>query len=99
AWVLSRFDRVLVQTPLDAGRFREIGAEPGRVAVIGNSKFDQATERLGADEAAALRRDLRIPDGAPVLVVGSTRTPEEARVVLDAYLRARQELPDLVVIH
>jgi 3-deoxy-D-manno-octulosonic-acid transferase len=33
-----------------------------------------------------------------VLVVGSTRTPEEERLVLDAYLRVRATLPDACLV-
>jgi 3-deoxy-D-manno-octulosonic-acid transferase len=98
-WVLGQFDRILAQTEDDASRFRSIGADPSRVACAGNAKFDQLTRRLSADEVAALRRDLRLPDGAPVWVVGSTRMQEEEQHVIAAYLKAREEVPDLVLIH
>jgi 3-deoxy-D-manno-octulosonic-acid transferase len=99
AWALGQFDRILVQTPADAERFVAIGARPERVEAFGNVKFDQADDRLTPEQVEALRADLRIPAGAPVLVVGSTRLSEEERQVFEAVTLARRSLPDLVLIH
>lgn len=98
-WALACFDRLLAQTERDAERLREIGADPARVEVLGNAKFDQAADRLSEEQVAALRRDLKLPEGAPVWVVGSTRLEEEERLTLAAYQKARESLPDLVLIH
>jgi len=98
-WTLGCFDRLLAQTERDAARLREIGGDPARISVFGNAKFDQAADRLSSEQVSALRRDLKLPDGAPVWVVGSTRLAEEERWVLEAYRKARQALPDLVLIH
>ncbi|HXG24918.1 MAG TPA: glycosyltransferase N-terminal domain-containing protein, partial [Chthonomonadales bacterium] len=99
AWVLSHFDRILVQTERDAERFRQIGAYPACVEVLGIAKFDQATEELDAERVSALRRELKLSEDAPVWVVGSTRVTEEERIVIEAYRQARLELPDLVLVH
>jgi 3-deoxy-D-manno-octulosonic-acid transferase len=98
-WVFSAFDRVLARSDADAERLREIGAPADRVAVLGNAKFDQAPPRLSSEEANALRRDLRLPDGAPVLVVGSTRVAEEEQIALRAYARARERVADLALVY
>lgn len=98
-WALSHVDRILTQTETDAERFRHIGAPRERVTVTGNSKFDQSVDRRTAAEAAELKRELRLPADAPVLVVGSTRTPDEEREVIAAYVEARREFPDLCLIH
>jgi 3-deoxy-D-manno-octulosonic-acid transferase len=99
AWVLSHFDRILVQTERDAERFQQIGASPACVEVLGMAKFDQATERLSKEQRNALRHELKLPEVAPVWVVGSTRLSEEERIVIEAYRQARLELPDLVLVH
>lgn len=99
AWVLSHFDRILVQSPRDAERLRLIGADAARVEVFGNAKFDQLSGRLEAEQITALRRSLKLPEGAPVWVVGSTRLPKEERQVIQAYRKARKALPDLALIH
>ena len=99
SWVLSQFDQVLAQSPRDAERLQAIGANAARVQVVGNTKFDQAGEPASAAEIAQLRADLRLPPRAPVLVVGSTRRPEEEREVLAAYSLARNSIPELALIH
>jgi 3-deoxy-D-manno-octulosonic-acid transferase len=98
-WVLSHVDRILAQTATDGDRFAAIGADPNRVAVLGNAKFDQATEPLDDSALQSLRTELKLPEGAAVLVVGSTRTAAEERLTVQAYVRAMNAVSDLVLIH
>ena len=97
--VVANFDRILAQTAADAERFRAIGAPSARVEVFGNAKFDEAEKPLTEDERHALRQELKIDEAAPVLVVGSTRTAEEERMVFEAYVEVRKTRKDLVLIH
>ncbi len=97
--VLANFDCILAQTETDAERFRNIGAPHTSVEVFGNAKFDESVERLTESECESLRRELRLPENAPVLVAGSTRAAEEERLLFAAYLEARKSQPDLVLIH
>jgi len=98
-WVLGNVERILVQTPRDRDRFAQIGADPGRVEVVGNSKFDQAPERLDAAGVERLKDDLGLATGAPVMVVGSTRTAAEERIVLEAYSALLRDIPSLAIVH
>lgn len=98
-WALAHFERILTQSEVDARRFEQIGAPADRIEVFGNSKFDQAGDRLSAAEVAALRADLRLPPTGPVWVVGSTREPDEERIVIEAYRLARRRAPDLSMVH
>lgn len=98
-WALSHFDRILVQTALDAERFIEIGSTPDKVEVAGNAKFDDKTELLTAEQVTELRSELKLPEGAPVLVVGSTRSAEEERAIFTAVCLVRKEIPDLALVH
>ncbi|MGH8055715.1 MAG: 3-deoxy-D-manno-octulosonic acid transferase, partial [Candidatus Entotheonellia bacterium] len=68
-------------------------AEPGRVYVTGNIKYDLALTPLSHAEEQALRADLGIGD-APVFLAGSTHRGEE-EIVLEAYLQARAQVPAL----
>lgn len=79
--VLSYVDRCLMQSSIDAERIRVLGAEAAEV--LGNCKFDQAMEGVGAD-AALWRQRLCLDASLPVIVVGSTRGAEEEAFVLDA---------------
>ena len=99
-WMFSNMDKLLMQSAMDAQRVRELGriSEPGRVVVMGNSKFDQAIARLSAEETIALRRSLYLPDSAPVFVAWSTRSMDEEREVIAAYIAMRAKFPDLCLI-
>jgi 3-deoxy-D-manno-octulosonic-acid transferase len=82
-----------MQTKLDAERIIGIGAEPSRVQITGNIKYDLPLTPLSSVEEQALRDDLGIGE-APVFMAGSTHRGEE-EIVIAAYLQARAQLPTL----
>ena len=95
---LLRFvDLACVQSPTDALRFVELGLSPARVEVVGNTKFDQALEAADANPTE-WRRRLSLPLDAPVIVVGSTRTTDEERLIVDAYRRVRKVIPTTCLV-
>lgn len=79
--VLRYLDAVLAQSETDRERFLALGAR--QVEVLGNTKFDQALSGLDADPNE-WRGTLGIPSGAPVIVVGSTRSDLEETLVANA---------------
>src|SRR5919109_1350654 len=91
--VVRSIDAFCMQSKLDAERIIAIGAEPSRVHITGNIKYDLALTPLSHAEEQALRADLRIGD-APVFMVGSTHRGEEDIAVED-YLQARAQVPTL----
>jgi 3-deoxy-D-manno-octulosonic-acid transferase len=99
--MLGNVDRLLMQSDADAERVRKLGrgtiAEE-RIAVIGNSKFDQDIARLTPAEVVALRESLKLPPEAPVFVAGSTRSAEEEAVLIDAYKTMQAQVPDLCLL-
>jgi 3-deoxy-D-manno-octulosonic-acid transferase len=90
-WMLRRLTLAGVQTPEDRARFLELGLDPARIVVTGNTKFDRAVPALDAGARTALRRALGIGD-APLLVGGST-FPGEDELLLDALAALRAEAP------
>ncbi|MCX7992857.1 MAG: 3-deoxy-D-manno-octulosonic acid transferase [Fimbriimonadales bacterium] len=96
-YMLRCVDFICAQSPTDAARFIALGASPSRVEVCGNTKFDQA---LGALDRSAdeWQRELSLPEGAPVIVVGSTRAPEEEQLIADAYQRVLRSLPETCLV-
>lgn len=92
--LLAQVDEVLVQSETDRERFLSLGA--GSAEVLGNCKFDQALEGLGADPEK-WREELGIPLEAKVVVVGSTRGAIEEEFVVDALNEER--LKDVWVVH
>lgn len=99
-WALRRLlrsiDLFLAQTPQDNERLQSIGADPGRVRVTGNLKFDvnlppppQIVDRL--------RQALAAESAGPVLVCGSTVEDEEA-LLLRAFENILVRHPRAVMI-
>jgi 3-deoxy-D-manno-octulosonic-acid transferase len=74
--VLANIDLFLAQTREDAARLESIGAEPGRVSVSGNLKFDMKVP-TPPPLVGSLRRSLADAGAGPVLVCGSTVEGEE----------------------
>jgi 3-deoxy-D-manno-octulosonic-acid transferase len=86
---------VAAQTSADAARFVAIGAEPARVHVTGNLKFDFEVPS-GAPEAGALER-ARLGTARPVWVAGSTHEGEEEQL-LAAHAALRRLRPDALLV-
>jgi 3-deoxy-D-manno-octulosonic-acid transferase len=91
--VLPSITAFSMQTTLDAERIIAIGAEPSHVHITGNIKYDLALEPMTSADERALRDDLGI-GGAPVFMAGSTHRGEED-IMIEAYLRARVQVPTL----
>src|SRR5216117_971966 len=82
----------------DAARLRELGCRPEAIHVVGSMKFDAAElgERRPLDVPAMLRQ-LGVPEGARLLVGGSTHSGEEA-LLAEQFLRLRARFPDLFLV-
>ena len=92
---LKRLKAVAAQSEADAARFRDLGAAPERITVMGNLKFDvQAGPELKA-AGQALRQ--RLFGGSGVLVAGSTREGEEP-ILLEAFRKLRANQPNTVLV-
>ena len=95
--VLGRIDAFSMIMNEDAHRIRSLGAKEGRVFVNGNAKYDQLLRRVDPKAEGLMRRMLRLREGDPVLVCGSTRGGEEPQI-LDAYERIRRAFPNTVLV-
>jgi 3-deoxy-D-manno-octulosonic-acid transferase len=91
---LQELTLVLAQSAEDARRFVAIGVPEERVRVGGNLKFDARAPR-----AATIVEQLRaqLPQGAKVLVAGSTLEDEE-RVLLGAWPAVCARMPNAVMV-
>jgi 3-deoxy-D-manno-octulosonic-acid transferase len=90
---LAQLDLFLMRSPEEAEHALALGAAKERVLVTGNTKFD-ALVPAQAEEDHALQLALGLPDGARVLIAGSTHEGEEG-LLLDVYQRVRHVAPDL----
>jgi 3-deoxy-D-manno-octulosonic-acid transferase len=93
--VLARITLFCMQGEVDAARILALGAEPGRVIVTGNIKYDDegTTDQVPARIAAVAR----IVNGRPVWIAGSTHRGEEGPV-LAAFREVKRAAPDSVLV-
>jgi 3-deoxy-D-manno-octulosonic-acid transferase len=75
--MLSHIDLFLAQTQQDGARLQSIGADPDRIRVTGNLKFDVSLPSP-PPIVENLRKSLGAEGATPVLVCGSTVEDEEA---------------------
>lgn len=85
---------IAAQTRIDAERFVALGAAADKVSVMGNLKFDSRIAERVAERGAALRQAL---GARPLWVAGSTR-PGEEQVLLEAFGRIRETLPNATLV-
>lgn len=95
--VLAPIEAFGMQSRMDCLRVIRMGADPRRVLVTGNMKFDHTARTMDAEAQIALRASMGLPAEAPVFVAGSTHGGEE-EIVLSVYRRLRREFKDLKLL-
>lgn len=84
---------VLAQTDEYAARFKAIGCPPEKVVVTGSLKYDtaQVTDRIEGEDEIAVKLGL---GKGPLWVAGGTG-PDEEKIIIETYLRLKQQFRDL----
>lgn len=95
AGMLADCTLVAAQSEADASRFLALGADPARVKVMGNLKFDFELPSGASARAAHLRR--RIGPDRPVWIAASTHDGEEIDA-LSAHRRVLAEFPQALLL-
>jgi len=95
--VLSNFDVLSMITAADADRIKNMGADPQRIEIHGNAKYDRLTNLVNPGMENEVRKTLKLKVSQTVFVAGSTRKGEET-IVLDAYKEILKEFPDVVLV-
>jgi 3-deoxy-D-manno-octulosonic-acid transferase len=96
--LFASFTGVGAQNEADAVKLRELGCRPEAINIVGSLKFDatKIDERRLLDVPGMLRQ-LGVPEGARLLVAGSTHAGEEA-ILAEQFLRLRQRFPDIFLV-
>ena len=96
--LFASFTGVGAQNEADAVKLRELGCRPEAINIVGSLKFDatKIDERRLLDVSRMLRQ-LGVPEGARLLVAGSTHAGEEA-ILAEQFLRLRQRFPDIFLV-
>ncbi len=95
--VLSNFDVLSMITEGDADRIKTMGADPRRIEIHGNAKYDRFRGLADREMETEIREILNIKASHPVFVAGSTRNGEET-MVLSAYEKILKAFPDTLLI-
>ncbi|MGZ8245536.1 lipid IV(A) 3-deoxy-D-manno-octulosonic acid transferase [Methylomagnum sp.] len=91
---LAAVSLIAAQTTVDAERYAAIGADPDKIVVAGNVKFDLEFSDAMREQATALRAELF--GTRPVWIAGSTHPGEEEQI-LAAHRVVRQTIPDALL--
>ncbi len=81
----------------DGARIRSMGADPLRIEINGNAKYDLFATAPDPSIEMKMRRTLNLDTSGRIIVAGSTRQGEE-EMILDAYVKALGEFPDTILI-
>ncbi len=91
--MLNTINLFCMQSSIDAKYITQLGADPEKIIVTGNTKFDQTYAEVSPEDLATYKTELGLgEDDYPVIVAGSThRTEEEA--VLTSFTALRKKYP------
>lgn len=88
--MLSSVSRFCMQSEQDAHYIQQLGAEPAKVVVTGNTKFDQVYSEVGEQEKNLLQNQLGLAPDQLVLIAGSTHSGEE-EIILAAFKKLQEQ--------
>ncbi|MDB9822187.1 3-deoxy-D-manno-octulosonic acid transferase [Deltaproteobacteria bacterium] len=95
--ILGGMDSFSMITEEDKIRIASIGADPHKITVNGNAKYDLLTNMADPSIEGEMRKILNLEVSCPVFIAGSTRNGEEA-MIIEAYKKIKKEFPDMVLI-
>ncbi|WP_378950926.1 3-deoxy-D-manno-octulosonic acid transferase [Pelosinus sp. sgz500959] len=95
--MLDTVDKFCMQSTIDAQYVIRLGANPNRVVVTGNTKFDQNYTSVTVEEKNILFKQMGFAETFPVLVAGSTHKGEE-EILLTALKKIKKRFPNTKVI-
>ncbi|GAB4299954.1 MAG: 3-deoxy-D-manno-octulosonic acid transferase [Desulfuromonadia bacterium] len=96
--VLSLVDRFLMQSPLDAERIIALGADPARVEIAGNLKYDIPLIYTDDGEQQRIRRTWHLSPDTHLLLFASTHRGEEEMIASALSLLDRTTPRSILVV-
>ncbi|MBN1625933.1 MAG: 3-deoxy-D-manno-octulosonic acid transferase [Deltaproteobacteria bacterium] len=95
-YVLLRVEALSMISEKDKERITDMGADPAKVIVSGNAKFDLLAELADPSIEDEIRNLFRLDGKAPVFIAGSTRNGEE-EIIIEAYRNIIKEFPETIL--
>ncbi len=90
--MLDTVSKFCMQSSIDAKYIIRLGADPARVVITGNTKFDQNYTELSAQDKNQMLITLGLSNADQILVAGSTHRGEE-ELLFPAFSQIRTEFP------
>ncbi|MBR4907480.1 MAG: tetraacyldisaccharide 4'-kinase, partial [Acidaminococcaceae bacterium] len=91
--MLNTVSRFCMQSSIDAKYITQLGADPGKIFVTGNTKFDQTYAEVSPEDLATYKTELGLGEDAyPIIIAGSTH-PSEEEAVLTSFTALRKIYP------
>ena len=81
-----------MQSSIDADYIKRLGADPAKVTVTGNTKFDQTYTDVSPEEKQRIIREMGLEQNDGIFLAGSTHRGEE-EPVLNAFRAVREKHP------
>lgn len=94
---LAHVSLFCMQSDVDAKRIILMGAEPGKVRVTGNMKYDLGVKSVSSSARETLLRRLGFTGGERIIVAGSTH-PGEEDILLASFRHLSAEFADIRLI-
>lgn len=95
--MLSKLEFFSMQSDIDGKHILALGADPKKVLVTGNTKFDQSYGYLSQEEKEHILQELGLSVEQPIFVVGSTHKGEEEHI-LESFRKIKETYSDYVMI-
>ena len=95
--ILRHVDAFSMILKEDADRIKAMGAEPHKIMVNGNAKYDLLATQTDPVMETEIRQTLNLDPSNPVFVAGSTREGEES-MLLDVYEKILKQFPHMVLV-
>jgi len=95
--VLKNFNAFSMTREEDGHRIRIMGADPKKIEINGNAKYDFSASAIDHGMETEIRQILNLESSRPVFIAGSTREGEE-ELILAAYEKILEEFPRMVLI-
>jgi 3-deoxy-D-manno-octulosonic-acid transferase len=95
--MLNNIDRFCMQSAQDAQYIMSLGADPSRVVITGNTKYDQTYTDISTRDQTELRSMLDLRNAEPVIIAGSTHKGEE-EMLLAAFLDTLARYPQAAMV-
>ena len=95
--MLDTVVRFCMQSTVDAQYVIQLGADPHKVIVTGNTKYDQNYSQVTTEEKKVLRQELGLLESIPVLIAGSTHRGEE-EILLEVLRQIQGRYPIVKMI-